>query len=219
MQMFARIIIIAFAVSMLSACASIPLLGAPIAPPLPPAAPQVAVYDCEGARITVRMDESVLLLWRPETPRSDPLQLAADAAASGVRYAGDGVQFWSKGDRALYRQDGEERRCRLRNEQRPWREAWLRGVDFRAVGQEPAWLLEIVEGGETLLITDYGARQERWPTPTAVPTAQGWQREAEGLRLDWEDRPCEDLMSGQAHRAQVRVHREGVTLNGCGERL
>jgi membrane-bound inhibitor of C-type lysozyme len=205
--------------SLLSACASIPLLRAPIAPPLPPAAPQVAVYDCEGELITVRMDEAALALWPAGTPRSDPLQLAADPAASGARYVGDGLQFWSKGDRALYRQNEVERRCRLRHEQRPWREAWLRGVDARAVGQEPPWLIEITEGGELLLITDYGARQERWPTPPAVPTAQGWRREAEGLRLDWEDRPCEDLMSGQAHGAQVRVHREGLTLHGCGERL
>lgn len=207
------------AVGLLSACASIPRPGAPIAPPLPPAAPQVAVYDCEGESITVRLDEAVVSLWLEGTPRDQPLQLVADVAASGARYVGDGRQFWSKGDRALYRHNEVERRCRLRHEQRPWREAWLRGVDARAVGQEPPWLLEITDGGEMLLITDYGARQERWPTPPAVPTVQGWQREVEGLRLDWDDRPCEDLMSGQPHPARVRIHRDGQTLHGCGERL
>ncbi len=37
-----------------------------------------------------------------------------------------------------------------------WHRAKLRGVAFRAIGQEPGWLLEITNGTEILLVTDYG---------------------------------------------------------------
>ena len=37
-----------------------------------------------------------------------------------------------------------------------WHKAKLRGVSFRAIGQEPGWLLEITTGTEILLVTDYG---------------------------------------------------------------
>ena len=37
-----------------------------------------------------------------------------------------------------------------------WHEAKLRGVLFRAIGQEPGWLLEITDGSEILLVTGYG---------------------------------------------------------------
>ena len=37
-----------------------------------------------------------------------------------------------------------------------WHAAKLRGVAFRAIGQEPGWLLEMSTGDKILLVTDYG---------------------------------------------------------------
>jgi putative lipoprotein len=210
---------VGLALPLLAACDSLPLLRDPIAPPLPPVAPQVAVYDCEGQPLTVRSDEQAMELWWAQTPRSAPLRLVAAPGASGVRYAGAGISFRSEGDRARIEGPGEDRRCRLLSERRPWREAWLRGVDFRAVGQEPGWQLELTEGGETVLIRDYGAHRERWTTPPATAIEHGWRREVEGLRIDWLVQDCEDLMSGQRYPARVRLLRDGETLQGCGERL
>jgi hypothetical protein len=42
-----------------------------------------------------------------------------------------------------------------------------RESDFRAVGQEPGWLLEIRHGRDMLLITDYGADTAVAPVPRA----------------------------------------------------
>ena len=44
-----------------------------------------------------------------------------------------------------------------------WHAAKLRGVAFRAIGQEPGWLLEITNGEEILLVTDYGSNQSSMP--------------------------------------------------------
>ena len=37
-----------------------------------------------------------------------------------------------------------------------WHQAKLRGVAFRAVGQEPGWLLEITDGSEIIIVSNYG---------------------------------------------------------------
>ena len=44
-----------------------------------------------------------------------------------------------------------------------WHKAKLRGVAFRAVGQEPGWLLEIINGEEILLVTNYGEKRQSLP--------------------------------------------------------
>ncbi|HEX7072166.1 MAG TPA: hypothetical protein VF190_15240, partial [Rhodothermales bacterium] len=49
-----------------------------------------------------------------------------------------------------------------------WDEARARGVDFRAVGQEPGWLLEIADGDSLRFLYDYGTSE----VAAAVRTAQ-----------------------------------------------
>ncbi len=44
-----------------------------------------------------------------------------------------------------------------------WHAAKLRGVAFRAIGQEPGWLLEIKNGEEILIVTDYGKNKNSFP--------------------------------------------------------
>ncbi len=44
-----------------------------------------------------------------------------------------------------------------------WHAAKLRGVAFRAIGQEPGWLLEMTTGEKILLIT------KLWPNKNRVP--------------------------------------------------
>ena len=46
-----------------------------------------------------------------------------------------------------------------------WEDARIRGVDYRAVGNEPGWHLEIVENGRTVFVGDYGATQLEFATP------------------------------------------------------
>ena len=53
-----------------------------------------------------------------------------------------------------------------------WHAAKLRGVAFRAIGQEPGWLLEITNGEEILLVTDYGKNKKSYPL-CRTPGRQG----------------------------------------------
>jgi hypothetical protein len=44
-----------------------------------------------------------------------------------------------------------------------WHAAKLRGVAFRAIGQEPGWLLEMTPGEKILLVTNTGQTRTEYP--------------------------------------------------------
>lgn len=75
--------------------------GAPAAPKVPAAAPAADVvrYTCEdGEAVQVRYvdQDSATVVFQGRT-----YELARVISASGARYAGDGLQWWSKGDDAF----------------------------------------------------------------------------------------------------------------------
>lgn len=102
-----------------------------------------------------------------------------------------------------------------------WERAKLDGADFRAVGNEPGWNLEIRAGNQLLLVTDYGKSRVELPLPepTLDPDARRTRWDAGELVLDVIGRPCRDTMSGEQFETQVLVTWEGQTLRGCGRAL
>ena len=103
-----------------------------------------------------------------------------------------------------------------------WHKAKLRGVAFRAVGQEPGWLLEISNGKEILVVTDYGQNKKSYPyvEPQEDKTARRtiFQVDAETSVLI-EGKPCSDTMSGEKFQVTVTLTVSGQTLKGCGRAL
>ena len=102
----------------------------------------------------------------------------------------------------------------------PWQNARERGIDFRAVGQEPGWYLEIDNEKSMRLFYDYAERQATTPVP--VPVSSGGTTtydavtEAHRLRVNIEERECSDTMSGEPFPRTVTVTIDGRTLRGCG---
>jgi len=102
-----------------------------------------------------------------------------------------------------------------------WENARAQGVDFRGVGQEPGWLLDIYTADRMVLLWDYG--ENRIETPRGEPdTRQEGVTRYEGrsgghtLVVTIRRAPCEDAMSGQPYPARVEVAIDGRTLTGCG---
>lgn len=104
----------------------------------------------------------------------------------------------------------------------PWTEAARRGVTFRALGNEPAWSLEITPEHLTM-ITELGAQRARLPYEATVvdgsltnfrATSGGHQLLAEVERA-----PCADTMSGEQFEATVSVTFDGTRYQGCGRFL
>lgn len=106
-----------------------------------------------------------------------------------------------------------------------WEDAGDRGVTFRAVGNEPGWLLEIVPGRWIRFTHSYGEREVVTPVPKSrVDEAAGRTTyhaitEAHDLRVVILRAPCSDSMSGEAFEATVTVSLDGATYGGCGRSL
>jgi uncharacterized membrane protein len=106
-----------------------------------------------------------------------------------------------------------------------WLEARERGVTFRAIGQEPGWLVEIEGDRQIRVVTNYGADEVVTPVPPAVVDSITWTTtyravtESDDLRIDIRDEPCADTMSGELFSATVSMVLNGTTYHGCGRAL
>lgn len=104
-----------------------------------------------------------------------------------------------------------------------WHKAKLRGVSFRAIGQEPGWLLEITMGTEILLVLDNG--QTRSTFPYVEPIVDIEERRTEfvledyGTVIEILDEPCRDVMSGEEFSVSVTIKLTDKSLRGCGRAL
>ncbi len=104
-----------------------------------------------------------------------------------------------------------------------WHAAKLRGVSFRAIGQEPGWLLEITDGEKIFLSTAYGQTQTTYPyvEPETHPEERWsiFKVKDENLEVTIKGVPCTDIMSGEKFEVSVFVNIDGNQLQGCGRAL
>lgn len=102
-----------------------------------------------------------------------------------------------------------------------WETARAAGVDFRAVGQEPGWIVDIYSEGRIVALLDYGETRIEFPRAEPTYPAEGatrFESQADGhtLSITYRRFPCEDVMSGEAYPSAVEVVVDGRTLTGCG---
>lgn len=105
-----------------------------------------------------------------------------------------------------------------------WDEARAAGVDFRAVGQEPGWMLDIYTQTRMRLVWDYGENTADFPLTAPNTTQEGathYETMLNGRTLSVTIRrsPCQDAMSGEAYPATVEIVVDGRTLQGCGRNV
>ena len=105
----------------------------------------------------------------------------------------------------------------------PWEDARSRGIDLRALGNEPGWFLEIDNEKWMRLLYAYGERQATTAVPKPVVADGVTTYAAEGgghtLRAEFREQACSDGMSDQSYPLTVAVMIDGVPLKGCGRRL
>jgi len=95
-------------------------------------------------------------------------------------------------------------------------------ADFRAVGNEPGWNLEIRNQEKIILVTNYGSEEYEFDLPeadtdTAVRTTRyQTNREGQEMTLTISAETCQDTMSGEEFASKVEVVFNGKTLRGCG---
>ena len=188
---------------------------APAAPAKPPI---VARFDCDTLALTATFHDDRVVI---EVPEQRPLTLPHAVSASGARYSDGTDTFWNKGREATFERRGHTETCRERRE--PWQEAADRGVDFRAVGQEPGWFLEIDNEKQIRLVYDYAEHQI--VAPVTSPATKGravfydMMVDSQRVLITIEETPCNDAMSGEAFPRSVAVTIGTRTLHGCGKEI
>ncbi|HKP22641.1 MAG TPA: META domain-containing protein [Dongiaceae bacterium] len=111
-----------------------------------------------------------------------------------------------------------------RQEAASLQDARTRGVDFRGIGQEPGWVVEVVDGGKITAVLDYGARTLELPTPAAETAEDGTviydaSTDTDHLILRIKRKVCVDSMSGESHPSVVDLLVNEKPYLGCGDWL
>ncbi|MCK4988205.1 MAG: MliC family protein [Desulfobacterales bacterium] len=181
------------------------------------------VYECrDGYGFVARVQREKIWLFLPEKT----ISLTHVQSGSGAKYSEDQITYWSKGDEALL-QIGDEKHTNCKNNRAIaiWEDAKLRGVDFRAIGNEPGWNLEIIKSEKIVFVGNYG--QSRYEFITTEPsidqqartTVYKFQNDKHVMSVIIVGRHCRDTMSGEAFETTVTVILDGKQYRGCGKTL
>ena len=103
-----------------------------------------------------------------------------------------------------------------------WETARAAGVDFRAIGQEPGWIVDIYTQDKIVALLDYGETRLEFPRGEPSYPVEGATRfesrvDGHTLAITYRRAPCEDAMSGEPYPSTVEVVVDGRTLTGCGK--
>jgi uncharacterized membrane protein len=168
------------------------------------------------------MDRDSAWVFLPEAT----IELPQRPAEVGSRYEEDGHIFWRKGETARFETpDFRADNCRSNRAKAIWEAAKLDGVDFRAVGNEPGWMLEIRDGNQALLITDYGEKRLTFELSEPETNAEARTTDYEAIsgkdfvRIRLEGITCLDSMNDENFPTRIQVHLGDKVYHGCGKAL
>jgi membrane-bound inhibitor of C-type lysozyme len=190
--------------------------------------PMTTVYDCVARErpfsIVTQTAPGGLKIFIPEpfVPRN--LVLNRVTAASGERYENEAVTAWTKGDEAMFLIDNVRvTDCDLNREEGLWQAAKLAGVDFRAVGTEQNWVLEIRQREKLRLryddsvieatATNITSNQNTITTTIEASSASG------DLRVTLYGEACTDATNTVVYETSVFIEYGGASHTGCGRAL
>jgi uncharacterized membrane protein len=183
-----------------------------------PAATTYVLVCPDQAEAVVRASESDAWVFRA----AGSLRLPAVPGSPSRAYSDGSFELRIEGEQAQWGRSGKPlQTCRNDRRRAIWERAKLDGVDFRAVGNEPAWVLEIQQQSRIVLLTDYGAKRVELPLPPPEEDreARKTRWDAGELQVEAIAHPCNDSMSGEAFESEVVVTWQGQTLRGCGRAL
>jgi putative lipoprotein len=181
----------------------------------------VYVYECgDSLQFSAHVTSDSTWLFLPDTS----LKVMPVPSGSGARYEGNAYLYWSKEQEAILQKPrGSFMTCQTVPKENSWQAAKLRGVDFRALGQEPGWHLEITKGKQVKYVGNYG--QDTVYTSVPVPqieqqrTVYRANTEDHKLKVEIIDESCTDIMSGFEFPTKVSVTIDGNLYHGCGRTL
>ena len=173
-------------------------------------------YQRTGDTISFGPAASTKMACAPQLMTLEQSYLETLTAATRVERRPDGTL-------ALTADNGAQLLFR-RQEAASLQDARTRGIDFRAIGQEPGWVVELTDGGEITAVLDYGATSLTLPTPSSATAEDGTvvydaSTDTDHLILRIKRKICIDAMSGESHPSTVELLVNDKPYQGCGDRL
>lgn len=177
-------------------------------------------YLTEGLPFNASFEDELAWLM---LPNQELIALRQVPSASGAKYSNRQLIFWSKGTGAILEAYGITLQAR-QVPAGPWEEAKKRGIEFRAVGQEPGWVLEL-KGDKLDLVTDYGQTRicaqldEAEVDPKTGTKSYHALTDALTLKINIQNKLHYDSMSGEPFPATVTIQINGRQYQGGGRWL
>ena len=173
-------------------------------------------YQRTGDTISFGPAISTKMACAPELMSLEQSYLDTLTAATRVERRSDGTLVLTADNAAqlLFR----------RQEAASLQDARSRGIDFRGIGQEPGWLVELTDGGQISAVLDYGATTLVLPTPSPETAEDGTEAydastDTDHLILRIKRKVCIDSMSGESHASTVELLVNDKPYQGCGDWL
>lgn len=182
---------------------------------------QTFVYECQDNKsFIIQIRENDAWLFTKELS----LSLAPVASQDGEQYENNGTVFFSQGYEAFLNTPHEVySSCSNNRYKAVWEDSKLRGNDFRAIGNEPGWYLEIgKKGTKTMLVSEYGNEKYELSLPRPLvskSTKTTRYRIKDFIDIYIESGRCIDSMTGKSFESKVKVVIDGKTYKGCGKAL
>ncbi|MBY6185332.1 MliC family protein [Marinobacter hydrocarbonoclasticus] len=210
-------LLLALVASLLTGCAgpggSVEMAPAPIEPK---SEPVTLVMACDHTTVPTRIEGDTAWLFLPgNTVRAERV-----VSASGAKYTAKDVTLWLKGQEGILMVPGQpDQNCRNDRRAAIWEGAKLDGMDFRAIGNEPPWILELWPE-RIVLKTGYEQQRREWPRPEPANLERASRFDvADGVSVLLEGKPCSDTMSGEGFETTVTVTDGERLYRGCGRAL
>ncbi|MDP0562617.1 MAG: hypothetical protein QS721_09980 [Candidatus Endonucleobacter sp. (ex Gigantidas childressi)] len=224
-----KLLAVLLLIAVLSGCSSMPENKAAVVPFDDKGFPQetmqgrVVYMQCVGGYefpAQIQRDEAWLLF--PEGAK----RLVPKKISTGTLYSNGEYNFWITREQAtLEVLDQPILQCRNNQNKAVWEESRLRGADFRAVGHNPDWYLELSLEGNTVFVGDAGSTRILFKTSIPVVDAEKktstyqMNNGNSKITIVIKGESCVVPTTGELFDTKVTLYLEGKQMNGCGRAL
>ncbi|TXL05754.1 hypothetical protein BMR08_15960 [Methylococcaceae bacterium CS2] len=185
---------------------------------------QAYVYECpDNYRFTVGVKDNVARLYFPE----QTIKLAHAFSLTGAKFSNRDATLWLKDTKAYLEINSiMHEGCINNSDKAIWVRAKLNGVDFRALGNQSSWILEIVQG-DNIIFADYllQIKQFLFSNPdinTGVSTGKTIytaSNDEHSIVITIIGTPCQNIISDEIFDFSVTVKLDNELFHGCGRSL
>lgn len=183
---------------------------------------QTFYYECGDFEFVAQLNTKQAVLFLP----SETIFAPKAPATLKNTFTSDKASFTRLDQTGLLRSGETVHTCQNNRSKAIWEHAKLSGIDFRAVGNEPGWSLELTQATSSSFTTNYGTKTYSFLLP--APKVSGARETTyhilgteshEPFTIILEGKECFDTMSGEEFETQVQLLFADKKYTGCGRAL